>query len=146
MKLLKKDAFVFIEIEGLKVPFQIRKLEHHHKPLIAFADVHTEPHAQALSSQWMFVIPEDFPGAKISPAQPVEMHYGFLVGFQVTLKAYDKIGTVLRVEPYPGQEMAFVRFDSEDEIMIPLVENLIHDLKVEQKRICFDLPKGMLTL
>ena len=146
--LLEVNRFVFVEIDGLKVPFQIRKVAHHHKPLIAFTDVDTELQAKPLRNQWLYVNPDDFPDKmmEVSPGTP--LRYSFLIGYKVSILGSPMKGIVKRVAEFPAQEMAFVAFqkDQLDEMMIPLAGDLITTIDKANKEILFDLPQGMFTL
>jgi 16S rRNA processing protein RimM len=145
-QILKKDRFVFVKIDGLMVPFYIRKMEYHHKPLIAFADINNEEQASQLSSQWMYINPRDYPNQLIENDLGDSLEYSFLVGYQVFIKNSDLSGQVESVAQYPGQEMAFVAIQklAGKEIMIPLVNEFLLEIDEIRKSILFELPEGLL--
>lgn len=145
-RLLKKDRFVFVKIDGLMVPFFIRKMEYHHKPLIAFADVTNEEQAHQLSSQWMFINPKDYPDDLIEKTVDESLQFAFLPGYKIFIENKDLSGEVVSVAQYPGQEMAFVTISNlaDKEIMIPLVNEFILEIDEIKKSIVFELPDGLL--
>lgn len=145
-RILKKDRFVFVKIEGLMVPFFIRKMEYHHKPLVAFADVNTEEQAQQLSSQWMYINPKDYPDNLFQADAGEVLQFSFLQGYQVYIKDKDLSGQVVSVAQYPSQEMAFVAMQklADKEVMIPLVDEFILEIDEIKKTILFELPEGLL--
>lgn len=141
--LVKKGVFLWLEIDGLMVPFQVNKFIRQHKPLIYFEDINSEYLAGQLSGNWIYIKREDFPGNVWLESDSDTMEYSFLEGFEVLIYPRQLKGKIIRVEQYPGQEMAFVEIAEESrELMVPLVEEFISDINEMTRTVEFKLPDG----
>lgn len=148
LPLIRKDVFLWIELDGLLVPFQISKYISQNKALIYFKDVHSEYMANQLSGNWIYVKPIDFPGHQLTEEAPGQVEYSYLEGYEVRISGNRMTGKVTSIQDYPGQEMAFVDFGIEDteDVLIPLVEEFISRIDKQAKFIEFDLPQGFFDL
>lgn len=55
------------------------------------------------------------------------------------------LGSLIRIDEFPQQDMAIISYNG-NELMIPLVEDLIQEIDHENQKIVFDLPEGFLDL
>lgn len=139
--------FLFVEIDGIKVPFQIERLESLRPVQVKFSDLDSPQEAHEITGRSLFVATRDLPddldaGLETSTHEPFAM----LVGFEIMDTASGRIlGKIIRVEEYPGQDMAFIQQD-EGEIMIPLAPELIEDIDIEAQRLSMQLPEGLLQI
>jgi len=67
------------------------------------------------------------------------------VGFEVHTEEF-YIGTIISIEEYPQQMMAFIRLAEGEEIMVPLSPAFIVDIDVEQRIVDMNLPDGMVDV
>ena len=148
LPLIRKDVFLWIEMDGLLVPFQVMKYISQNKALIYFRDVHSEYMANQLSGNWIFVKPIDFPSHQWMEEAPSQVEYSFLEGYEVRIKGDKMTGKVTSVQDYPGQEMAFIDFGPKytEDALVPLVEEFISRIDRQAKFIEFDLPQGFFDL
>ncbi len=134
-------SFLFLEMDGIKVPFQVEEIDEKSSPLIKFGGIDSPEEALLLSNHEIFVLSEHGSG-KNSP----ESGYEQIVGFEI----YDdlnkmSIGKIRAVREMPGQWMAVIGSDDE-EILIPLVEDFITDIAPDAEVIYMKLPEGLVDL
>jgi len=125
--LFKKGNFIWLEIEGLKVPFLITHFIRQHKPLIRLADIETEYQANLLSGSWIYLSRDDFPNGNWPVVETTELEYAHVNGYRVYFLNSTRIGVIIQIQQFPGQEMAFVKLDGVEkkEILIPLIDEFI---------------------
>ncbi|MFT6808711.1 MAG: 16S rRNA processing protein RimM [Saprospiraceae bacterium] len=136
-----KSKFIFLEVDGYKVPFPIvEKTDHKH--LIVKLEFLDDPQDILPYHQADIFLLEKGLTYKIADA-PSKEHP--LIGMTIKDKALGSIGIIERVEEYPQQVMAFINYKGE-EIMIPLHESLIDKINEELGIIEMILPEGLLDL
>lgn len=148
VKLIRKDRYVWVEIDGLMVPFLVSKFVAQHKPLIYFTDVKNERDAKILSGHWLFLNKEDYPREPWPSIKPEGTLYTFLLDFSVNFISHQTKGTIIKIVQYPGQEMAFIQLTDpvEKELLVPLVEEFIVEIDENKRIIYLKVPDGLLDL
>ncbi len=139
--------FLFVEIDGIKVPFEIERLESTRPVQVKFSDMDSPQAAHEITGKALFVATQDLP-ADIEPGFTTrsEEPFALLIDFELMDTVSGRtLGKIIRVEEYPGQDMAFVQ-QEEGEIMIPLAPDLIEDIDIEARRILMQLPEGLLQI
>ena len=118
-----KSKFLFLEVDGYKVPFSIvEKTEGRHliiKLLYMDDSKDVLPYHQAD----IFLLEKDL-SYKVADAPSKESPF---VGMTIIDKHLGSIGSIERIEEYPEQIMAFVNYKGA-EIMVPLHESLIVEI------------------
>lgn len=139
--------FLFVEIEGIKVPFEIERLESTRPVQVKFRDMDSPQEAHEITGKALFVATRDLPAtADTGPETTRHEPYAILIDFEILDTVSGRtLGKIVRVEEYPGQDMAFIQQD-EGEIMIPLAPDLIEDIDLEAQRISMQLPEGLLQI
>ncbi len=148
IKLIKKNRYVWVEMDGLMVPLLVSKFVAQYKPLIYFADVSNERHAKILSGHWIFLNREDYPNEPWPAIKPEGTVYHFLIDFSVNFASHQTTGTITKIVQYPAQEIAFVQLTDpvEKELLVPLVEEFIMEIDEKKRIIYFNVPDGLLDL
>ncbi len=146
--LIRKGKYVWVEIDGLMVPFEVTKFLVRHKPLIGLADVRDDRQASLLSGHWLYLRPADYSGEKWPEGVEDQVPFGFLIDFTVHFTNHPFLGTITKVVQYPGQEIAFVQIRDMPgkEFMIPLVDEFIAGINEEERVITLEVPNGLLEL
>ena len=146
--LFKKGNFIWLEVDGLKVPFLITQFVRQHKPLICFANIETEHQATLISGSWIYLKRSDFRTSEWPVIEAETLTYATVEGYRVYFSGNNKSGIITQVQQYPGQEMAFVKLDGneENELLIPLVEEFIVTINDSHKSIEFAVPEGFFEL
>lgn len=140
-----ESEFLFIEIDGDRVPFRIEYIKgDEDAPIFKFQWVDTPEEAARYVGASIFMekdrLPNDF-----DPVEKVDLEYGFLEGFTLFDEELGLIGPVLEIVEYPQQEMAVVNY-RENEWLIPLHTDLITSLDHEGRRVTMRLPEGLFDL
>lgn len=139
---LKKGTYVFLDLEGSKVPYQIKTLEDHQHCIVSLEGVDNKQQSDELAGKEIWIPLE----------QVKERHKNAAIHMRESWKDYmlQDIRTgeefqVIRTEEFPQQLMAIIHYHDR-EIMIPLHEQLIELIDREQKYIRMNIPEGLLEL
>ena len=81
----------------------------------------------------------------ICGAQSNGLAYGHLEGYHLEVEEVGPGGPIVRVDAYPQQEMAIVRYQGR-EVLVPLREDWIQALDAARKVVRMELPDGLLDL
>ncbi len=137
---LNPRDFLFIEIDGIKVPFQIEAIDRP-KTLIKFADIDDPEAAIMITNRNVYLA-----ASASKDCDPDHFQYGELVGYEIHDVTTDQIvGIISSIEQYPGQIMAIV--DRPDgALLVPLIEDLIDHQDDQIQRLDMTLPLGFLDL
>jgi len=146
--LLLKDRFVWVQIDGIKVPFQIDRIQSKNKPLIVFADVDSEKKALHLTNSTIFVKTGDYDDLDLGISDNgMSAHFAGLIGYQAVIEGLERRATIEDVQIFPGQEMAFLNFTGvEEPTLVPLVPEFIVKIDDESRSVIFRLPEGITDL
>lgn len=133
---LKRDDFVFIQLDGQYIPFKIElvkgKLD---EPVLKLQFVETYEYAQNLCGNAVYTDQEVLP-------EESELNF---IGFKIVDKKLGAIGYVLDVQEMPQQLMLTVLHQGEEKY-IPLVDAFIDYISHENKEMWLNLPDGLLDL
>jgi 16S rRNA processing protein RimM len=135
-----KTAVVFIKVDGNVIPYFIERISGNEDLKIKFKDVNSPEEARLLSNKMVYIDIEGIDPESIREEIPEEEN-GF-IGFQMEdLKSGFK-GRITQVEEFPSQLMCWVEKDQQ-EYMIPLHEDWIVEMNMENKIIKLNLPEGL---
>ncbi|MBD3749004.1 MAG: 16S rRNA processing protein RimM [Sphingobacteriales bacterium] len=137
-----KIKSVFIEINSKLVPFFVAayKIPMPQIGYFNFEDVDHIDKAQPLTKKKIYLLNKFKPKRKKG-----EFLFTDLVGFTADDLQAGDLGAILEVREYPQQFLATVKYQ-ENEILIPLNEVFITEIDIDNKKISFDLPDGLLDL
>ncbi len=140
--LQKKNVFVFLDMDGSKVPFQITAVQDSQHFVIRLKDVDSKEASNILAGKELWLPTELVePRHQRSPRSLKEKWEDYSILDETTSRSF----FILRTEEYPQQLMAVVECN-EKEILIPLHEDLISEIDKEQKVIHMQIPDGLLDL
>lgn len=140
--LLGQVKFLFIQIDGSKVPFRINTVEVLKDLIIHFQSIENLSRASSLTSRTVF-LPEDEVPSDFSISVE-ELHYDFVKGFSLIVQG-TKVGEVKEIRQLPQQQMAVIQ-SADREILIPLHDDLITEIDEESKELKMELADGLLDL
>ena len=131
---------VFIEIDGLLVPFFILTAEHHQRTRYAvyFEFVNNLKEASELVGQSVYISNEH---SLLDDAVVLDE----LVGIMVIDQQKGEIGECIRIDEIAGNQF-FIVLNNQNEIMIPFADEFIVELILEEKYILLNLPEGLIDL
>ncbi|MBS1622971.1 MAG: 16S rRNA processing protein RimM [Bacteroidetes bacterium] len=135
----KHPAHFFIEGKGGFIPYFIVSfdLKDMFTGLLTFEDIDSVEKAKQMTGCELY-LDEKTVGSLFKKDQD---DYGFLIGYQ----AWDgerALGTVAAIEEMPGQVLAVIDMAGE-EVMVPLVDDLVAEVDKRKKKIVFELPEGL---
>jgi len=127
---LKTQGPVFIEFDGLPVPFFIESLqEKGNRCIVKFEDIDTLPEA------------EELVGREVTPGTEAEEDEDTLVGLRVRdAKSRRIIGEIVDMSDYGGNFVVTVETDHGD-VLLPVHEELI--VGIHDDILTMDIPAGL---
>ena len=130
----------FVELEGLLVPFFISdeglRFRSSKSAIVKFDWVDTEKYAKRLIGNSAYLYHEEIID---EPEESEELFKGFVLEDTVL----GKIGTIEEVDDYAGNIVFTVSYNGA-EILVPYNEDLLVEIKEDQKIILLKLPEGLL--
>lgn len=137
---LKDQDFIFLDIDGYKVPFQIENLEFKRDVILKLVDLSNPDDLKGFQQSPIFLLEKDLDHAseELTKTRASENWVGYMIDDQTL----GPIGRIERIEEYPQQLMAIVQGPKKNEILIPMNEHLI--VEVKDRRILMDLPEGLI--
>ena len=141
LKSLKKHpTHFFIEVKGGFVPYFIAAFDPKDMftGLLRFEEVNSVEQAKLLAGSDLYL-----DGKTITSLFKKDVDdYGFLIGYL----AYDgdsELAPIESIETLPGQVLAVLTLNGE-EVMIPLVDDLVVEIDKRKKKIIFAVPEGLI--
>ncbi len=137
----EKQTFVFLEIDGYKIPFKIEDSGYHKGTWVKLKSIDTPEALSKIKNKGLYLLKEDLQFAK---KQIVKSE---LLGGLAGMKIYDETsgltGIIDRIEQYPQQLMAVIIIE-DNEFLVPLVDAFIKEIDEMNDIILLSLPEGLL--
>ena len=143
-ELIKKGDFIFIDREGNKVPYLIESVKWANECRIKLKGVNSMEDAKAFTSSNVYF--ESFKVDKIQIEEETGPTWDTLASFQLIDQNDETIGVIQRVEEHAHQILAYVQLSAGKEVMVPIHDDLILELNLEQKFIQLEIAEGLLEL
>ena len=132
---------VFIEIEGIPVPFFISSIrpKGEDKALIKLEDIDD------------VICAEEFVGLKmLLPSDQIEtddeLLMSDLIGYSIVSTEKQLIGKIVDYQEYQSNSVFTVNHQSGKEIILPAVNDLIIEVDTESKTVLMEIPDGLIDL
>lgn len=122
--------FIFIKINGSKVPFKVNKINQNNDPWLLHIDEIDSPEKAQI-----FTNADVFAESK-KVGNIVEISEETMKGFQILSAEGESFGKVLDVEEHPKQILLVVEFKKQT-FRIPFHPDLIEDLNKDEKTIVY---------
>lgn len=139
---LLATEFLFVDLDGSKVPFRVEWFGNAGDLLVRFADVDNPETANKFVNRLVYLPTDE---VTLVPVEDDSLEYGWMKGYSLFEVSGDEIGEVLEVREFPQQEMAVVRTAGR-EILIPLNAEFIKAVDESENSVLLDLPEGLLDL
>ncbi|MEA5006733.1 MAG: ribosome maturation factor RimM [Rikenellaceae bacterium] len=143
---LKEPAFIYFD--GLSVPFFISQLQErgNDQLFIKFETIDTQKFAEEIVGEIVYINRKK--GRRSKTSEGVKNEIPDIIGFTTYEADGSLIGSISAVYPYPDNLCIGVMLANgkESEVLIPLNEDFIIDVDIENEKIVLDLPKGILEL
>jgi len=130
--------FLFIDIETMLIPFFIEEKKTHHNLLVKLEGLDSKEDAQTLNSSHIYV------DRKYIVETQAEDSYKALIGY-IVLNESNQIGILKDIQEFPQQLMGVI-MHGDQELLIPLHDQLIDSIDHTSKSISLTLPEGLLDL
>ncbi len=127
---------IFIDLDGSRVPFLIKKFVVDSQLLIKLDEVDSPQEAEACTAKTVFL-----DAREVTASLDVEQAHP-LVGYAVLDQDEKAYGHITSIEEYPNQLMSFIT-KGEATIMLPIHEDNIIDLNEIDRIMQLDIPEGM---
>jgi 16S rRNA processing protein RimM len=133
---------VYLDLHGERIPFFITTLElkHNRKAIVQFQDFDTLEDAESLQGLEMYL-----PIAELPALKGNQFYYHEIKGFEVVDKNHGNIGVVEDILELPHQSLFQIRF-GEKEILIPIVDDIIHKVDRKKKILVIGAPEGLIEI
>ncbi len=139
---LKPGSFVFLDLDGSRVPFRIADIDEGQHFIMLLEDINGKQESDTLTGKELWIPMEQVkPRHQKSLRNIKEKWEDYRIHDQATGIYYP----ILRTEEYPQQLMAVIDILGRD-VLIPLNDQLIMEIDKEQKIIIMEIPEGLLDL
>lgn len=119
--------------------FELKQVRPHASCLLLkFAGVDSRDRAEALRESRLLVDESDLPQLQVG-----EFYHYQMIGLPIRTLAQESIGTIAEVLTTPGHDIFVVR-DGEKEYLIPVVEDVIRTIAIEDRLVIINPPEGLL--
>lgn len=139
---------VFIYFDGLPVPFFISQLleRGNDQLFVKFETIDTLKFAEEIVGELVYMNRKK--GRKSKTSAGAQSEIPDIIGFTIFEKDESLVGSISAIYPYPDNLCIGVMLANgrESEVLIPLNEDFIIDVDIENEKIVLDLPKGILEL
>lgn len=135
----EKCDFLFVDIQGSKVPFFIleKKMD---DGIIQIEEITSPEQASKMVNKPVYLEREKLKSLTFNTEISDESH---LIGFEVfDNEQKDRVGTISDVQKFPQQFMLILE-GKEGQLMIPLANDFIVSLDTDKKQIIMNLPEGL---
>ena len=133
---------VFADIHGKLIPFFIASCQLHKSTLlrINFEDVSTEAEAEDLIGVALYLPLDQLPKLKGD-----QFYFHEVIGFKVVDIHFGEVGIIKSINDTTSQAL-FVIDAHGKEVLIPVNDAFIKELKREEKKIILDVPEGLIDI
>ena len=130
--------FVVLEMDGINVPFVVESMRQHGSDwLLRLEDINTEERARALQGKQVAVLRRELP-QDYDEQLPVEDLVGFSV-FDMNGKFAGKITAV-------DDQTANLLIELDNGVVLPLHDDLVEELSIEERKIVMSIPEGLMEI
>ncbi|MBN2263254.1 MAG: hypothetical protein JW735_10090 [Prolixibacteraceae bacterium] len=131
--------YLFIETEGLPVPFNVEQFEWRddQSALIKLRFIDNKEQAQSYTGYKCF-----FEQINLADSNN-ELNIFMLKGYRLFDTNNQFIGTIEQIDDFGGN-LVFTLNSNNNEIMIPYHPDLMHTFSPNNKTICMEIPEGLL--
>lgn len=122
------------------VPFFVESLRGGGALIAKFEGIDTREQVTLLSNKPLFALSSKVPEREPEPDTP----YDALVGWFIEAEDYPRLGPIKEIMDLPQHYLAVIEHDGRD-VLIPLHENLVTDVRETDQTLVLDLPTGLLA-
>jgi 16S rRNA processing protein RimM len=142
---LAHSDVLFLDMDGRKIPCFVEYVNFENPFTIKFEDYDNKESAQDLTGKEIFLRASDLLSPEERTIEVEGLYYEKYLGYIIEDQELGPVGTIDEIIEYPQQEMALI-LKNEAEILIPMNEQLITEIKEKDKVIIMNLPTGLIDL
>ncbi len=133
---------VYLDLHGERIPFFIAgiELKHNRKAVVQFQDFDTIEDAESLQGLEIYL-----PVASLPILKGNQFYYHEIKGYQVVDLNHGPIGVIHDILELPHQSLFQIQF-GEKEILIPIVDEIIHKVDRRKKLLMIEAPAGLIEI
>ena len=133
--------FLFVEIEGIRVPFAVEYLRGSLERLICkFAQVSSEEEGDRLRGAWLFIPEESFSDAEDS-GEGMGLD---LIGLKVVHPVSGLLGEIVDVDDSTENELLLVKREADGhEVLLPFVSEWVRSVDEKKGLLFYDFPEDL---
>ncbi len=139
---IRKSTYLFFDLDGSKVPYQITDVDDGNHFVITLQDVLNKKDSDVLGNIEFYIPLESVKARHQHSPKNIR---GKWDEYSILDTQHNGFYEIIRVEEFPQQLMAIINIHSK-EILIPLSDQLISSIDKENKIIKMDIPEGLLDL
>lgn len=137
----KELESVFIEINNKLIPFFIESISiSGKKAIVKFEDLDHIDQASELTGKKAFLPLEMLP-----ELEDDQFYYHEITGYTVIDSTAGTLGSVDAVIENPGHDLILMSY-KEKEVIIPITEDIVHNIDRDKAEVYVTLPEGLLDL
>ena len=140
--------FIFLDIDGGKVPFMIENIRMNDTPFVLFEDLLSNEDAVPYTAKQMYLRREDVlkdEERQYDFTQEDTLQFRPYKGYKIIDLTIGEIGLIEDILEMPQEEMAQLTYKG-NEILLPMNDALIEDVDSKSGIVVMDLPEGILDL
>lgn len=122
------------------VPFFIESLRGGGAIIAKFEGLDSREQVAILSNKPLFALSSSVPEREPEPKTPFDA----LVGWHIEAETYPRFGPIREIMDLPQHYIAVIEHEGR-EVLLPLHENLITDVREDDQTLVMDLPTGLLS-
>lgn len=134
----RQCKFLFLDIETMRIPYFIEDRNVKNNIFIKLEGIDSKEEAQIYNSSHIFI------ERKYITETKAEDSFKALIGY-IVLSDSEQIGILKDIQDFPQQLMGVI-MHGDQELLIPLHEELITSINHQTKSISLSLPDGLLDL
>jgi len=133
---------VYLDLDGEHIPFLVEEFElkQNLKAVIRFQDVTSIEEAEIYTSREMFL-----PMTELPRLRGNQFYYHEVTGYSMVDKKYGLIGIIKDILDLPHQSL-FQVMHGKQEVLIPVVDEIIKQVDRKNKTILIEAPDGLLDI
>lgn len=135
----EQDLFLFLEIDGLPVPFLVESLrpKTEESALIKFAKVDSREEAERYDNLSVYIEPHLI-------GEDTEFEPLHFIGYTLLDAEEQVVGKVIDIDTNTANLLLIVEKESDqEEIMIPIADELVHYIDMEKRQISLSIAQGL---
>jgi 16S rRNA processing protein RimM len=139
---IKEGDPVFIDIEGLLVPFFIEELQERtgNSVIIKFEGISSESKAKELAGRDVYLSMN-----KIRQEKKLKVKMSGIEGYKVIDKNYGFVGNAGNIEDISNNPLLKVHYNGK-EFLIPVHEDIFLEVNTKKKEIIINAPEGLFEI